>query len=312
LLSAQEKAAEQQKHSEEKTKKQTTTKACCPFTKLRCLLCNKDSAVVERRHLAEHQASPECRQASAVCRFCKAADLKAGELRAHWVHQCRAIPIECDLCGANSSGKSNKSLTRASLLMHKLEACPAVLMNCPYSFGGTGCTVRLSRVAMMDHLQRTYELHLKFLQLRFSLELAKAKHQILQTSSLLMEAKSNLADTRQELSATNVRLRHASEVVAAAVQQQEAQRLATATAAAEEQQQQQQAPLSDVTTPAAAAAAAAAAALSVSPSTATVPVTTITTLAEAHTPEEEEEEEEPLSSSTAAAEQQGSNDHFSY
>ena len=122
-------------------------KGDCGFEEVACTYhCGRK---IQRRALTVHM-SGECSRRPSQCKYCgfNAAFIEIVTL--HYA-QCENYPVECP----NECGE--KAIKRCDLPSHQ-ETCPLEVIACQFSH--TGCTVKLQRGKMADHIRKSVEEHL--------------------------------------------------------------------------------------------------------------------------------------------------------
>ena len=118
--------------------------------------CENDGCTekLQRRYLAEHM-DEECSMRIVECPRCKDDDLPYHQLvNAHY-KECPDWPMRCP---NHCSTESEKDLTRSTLQDHLEDNCPEQVISC--QFAEAGCTVRVKRKEMADHIQQSVEEHM--------------------------------------------------------------------------------------------------------------------------------------------------------
>ena len=119
----------------------------CKFQSIACTYqCGRE---MQRCKLAAHRVN-ECLQRPYKCPHC---DYNAtySEVTTQHYSQCHQYPCECP----NKCGK--RDIERHEVLTH-LEQCPCQVIECEFSHAG--CTIRLQRAKMSDHISQSVEAHL--------------------------------------------------------------------------------------------------------------------------------------------------------
>ena len=119
--------------------------------------CKKEGcgAQVQRQFLDNHMAT-ECPMRQVQCPCCACADepvLTYHRLVNNHYKHCPNWPMRCP----NHCGKEEK-LTRSTLQDHLEDNCPEQVISC--QFAEAGCTVRVKRKEMADHIQQSVGEHM--------------------------------------------------------------------------------------------------------------------------------------------------------
>ena len=118
--------------------------------------CGNDGCTeqLQRRYLTEHM-DRECSMRIVECPCCKADDLPYHELVNTHCKECPDWPMRCP---NHCSTESVKDLTRSTLQDHLNNNCPEQVISC--QFAEAGCTVRVKRREMADHIQQSVGEHM--------------------------------------------------------------------------------------------------------------------------------------------------------
>ena len=112
--------------------------------------CENDGCTerLQRRYLTEHM-DRECSMRIVECPCCGVDDLPYHVLvNAHY-KECPNWPMRCP---NDCNSESGKDLTRSTLQNHLRNNCPEQVVSC--LFAEAGCTVRVKRKNMVDHIQQ--------------------------------------------------------------------------------------------------------------------------------------------------------------
>ena len=125
----------------------------CPYEEVEC---ENDGCTrsIERRYLPEHM-DEECSMRIVECPCCKDDDLTYHELVNVHNKECPDWPMRCP---NHCNTESGKDLTRSTLQDHFENNCPEQVISC--QFAEAGCTVRMKRKDMADHIQQSVGEHM--------------------------------------------------------------------------------------------------------------------------------------------------------
>ena len=125
----------------------------CPYEDVEC---ESDGCTekFQRRYLAEHM-DRECSMRIVACPCCEDDDLSYHELVNVHYKECPDWPMRCP---NRCSTESGKDLTRSTLEDHLEGNCPEQVISC--QFAEAGCTVRVKRKDMANHIQKSVEEHM--------------------------------------------------------------------------------------------------------------------------------------------------------
>ena len=161
----------------------------CEYVKVQCDYNCGDQ--VERQVLASHKADL-CPRRPFVCQYC---DYQATfeEVEEHWL-VCSKYPLECpNGCGA-------PAIERQRFKEHVEEVCPLEAIVC--SFHLTGCTVRLPRKDMAQHLRESLSTHLTLIPkviVNMQQKLAEKDKEIVQLQTDVAWLKSSSLDKAKKI-----------------------------------------------------------------------------------------------------------------
>ena len=118
--------------------------------------CESDGCTekFQRRYLAEHM-DRECSMRIVKCPCCEDDDLSYHELVNVHYKECPDWPMRCP---NHCNTESGKDLTRSTLEDHLEGNCPEQVISC--QFAEAGCTVRVKRKDMDNHIQKSVGEHM--------------------------------------------------------------------------------------------------------------------------------------------------------
>ena len=125
----------------------------CPYEGVEC----KNDGCTERfqrRYLGKHVVE-ECSMRIVECPCCEDNDLPYHELVDTHYKECPDWPMRCP---HHCDIESGKDLTRSTLQDHLKNHCPEQVISC--QFAEAGCTVRVKRKEMADHIQQSVGEHM--------------------------------------------------------------------------------------------------------------------------------------------------------
>ena len=118
--------------------------------------CENDGCTeqVQRRYLAEHM-DRECSMRIVECPCCKVDNLPYHELVNTHYKECPDWPMRCP---NHCSTESGNNLRRSTVQDHLEDNCPEQVISC--QFAEAGCTVRVKRKELADHIQQSVGEHM--------------------------------------------------------------------------------------------------------------------------------------------------------
>ena len=125
----------------------------CPYEEVEC---GNDGCTrsIERRYLTKHM-DEECSMRIVECPCCEDDDLPYHDLINTHYKECPDWPMRCP---NHCNSESVKDLTRSTLQDHLEDNCPEQFISC--QFAEAGCTVRVRRKEMADHIQQSVGEHM--------------------------------------------------------------------------------------------------------------------------------------------------------
>ena len=125
----------------------------CTFKVLTCKHCNKS---LERAQIENHEL--KCHRKMVTCDYCEWYVCEKQNLLQHY-DECELYPIACPKgCKA--------TVTRVGLGEHVAKTCPSAIIDCKFTYAG--CTVKMPRKNMPDHLEQSIHDHLTLLEAKYS------------------------------------------------------------------------------------------------------------------------------------------------
>ncbi len=156
----------------------------CQFAEIVCT--NNCGAQMQRKDIENHQEN-HCSNRPLSCKHC--CDYKStynDVTQTHWL-VCGSFPLPCpNECGS--------ILQRSDLDSHVDKKCPLTTINC--DFHHVGCTVKLPRQDMSEHLKENLTTHISLLAISHAKqqdEIATQKVELVEQKSEINEAKAQIA-----------------------------------------------------------------------------------------------------------------------
>ncbi len=159
----------------------------CQFVSTKCLFCKKE---ISRKDIEKHQTKI-CLNRPFDCLYCNDYKSTFGNvMNNHWA-VCGSFPLSCP-------NECNSTLQRQNVDSHVANECPLTTINC--DFHHVGCTVKLPRQDMADHLRDNLPTHVSLLaishakqqdqitNLETENDLWKSKFENLEQNHLFLEA----------------------------------------------------------------------------------------------------------------------------
>ena len=174
--------------------RQTPDLKGCPYTKLICPLCK---GKVYRAIFKDHKEK-QCPQREYTCEYCKKyrATFENVACR-HW-ELCEQFLLPCPNNCEMSGNDAKKFIERRKLEHHVNEECPLTLVACALRYAG--CTVKLCRKDVTEHMREESSTHLSLLAAE-NLTLVKKLHDKDECMTQLVQLNSELRvcmDQQQE------------------------------------------------------------------------------------------------------------------
>ena len=161
--------------------RQTPDLKGCPYTEITCPLC---MAKVCRELFEDHQEE-QCPQREYTCEYCKEYRATFEDVACqHW-ELCELFILPCPNNCEMSGNGTKKFIERRKLEHHVNEECPLTPVACALRYAG--CTVKLCRKDVTEHMREESSTHLSLLAAE-NLTLVKKLHDRDERMTQLMKA----------------------------------------------------------------------------------------------------------------------------
>lgn len=157
----------------------------CSFAEIPCSHCSRPT---KRFQIGDHQ--DDCPKRPFTCQYCKDYHSTFEDVTTNHWPQCVHFPVTCP----NECGRKFK---RFSVDGHVADSCELTVVDCNFRFAG--CSERLPRNAMYEHLSDSHVKHLSLQAAHYKNEIIRLEGDNGQLREQLIEFQGQLADCQERL-----------------------------------------------------------------------------------------------------------------